>query len=60
VQKSPQRARCYNNLGFAYELEERYHEARKAYADAWNLDNDYEFAKNNLERIDAILKGSNP
>jgi protein O-mannosyl-transferase len=60
VRKSPKRARCYNNLGFAYELEERYHEARKAYADAWNLDNDYEFAKNNLERIDAILKGSNP
>jgi protein O-mannosyl-transferase len=60
VQKSPKRARCYNNLGFAYELEGRYKEAKKAYEDAWNLDHDYEFAKNNLERIDAILKDLNP
>jgi protein O-mannosyl-transferase len=60
VQKSPKRARCYNNLGFAYELEGRYHEAKEAYSDAWNLDRDYEFAKNNLERIDAKLKDMHP
>jgi len=57
VHKSPNRARCYNNLGYAYELEGRYKEAKMAYMDAWNLDHDYTFAKNNLTRIEGILEG---
>lgn len=58
IQKSPNKARCYNNLGYAYELEGRYGDAKTAYADAWNLDHDYDFAKNNLTRIEKILEGN--
>jgi protein O-mannosyl-transferase len=58
VQKSPKRARCYNNLGYAYELEGRYKEAKRAYMDASNIDPEYTFAKNNIARIDKILEGN--
>jgi protein O-mannosyl-transferase len=58
IRKSPNKARCYNNLGYAYELEERYKEAKTAYQNAWNLDHDYDFAKNNLTRIEKILEGN--
>jgi protein O-mannosyl-transferase len=58
IQKSPNKARCYNNLGYAYELEERYSDAKTAYENAWKLDNDYDFAKNNLTRIKKILEGN--
>ena len=58
IQKSPNKARCYNNLGYAYELEERYRNAKTAYENAWKLDKDYDFAKNNLTRVEKILEGN--
>jgi len=56
VLKSTSKARCYNNLGFAYELERRYKDAREAYARASALDPDFKLAENNLRKMEAILK----
>ena len=58
VRKSPEKARCYNNLGYAYELDERYEEASKAYMKALELNPDYNFPKNNLKKIDAVLNNN--
>jgi protein O-mannosyl-transferase len=55
---SPEKARCYNNLGFAYELKERYEEAKDAYGHASALDPDFKLAKNNLRKMEAILEGN--
>jgi tetratricopeptide (TPR) repeat protein len=57
VLQSPEKARCYNNLGFAYELEGRYQEAKDAYGRAAELDPDFKLAKNNLRKMEAILEG---
>jgi Flp pilus assembly protein TadD len=56
VLKSPNKARCYNNLGYAYELEHRYEEAKKAYMRASALDPDFKLAKNNLRKVESILE----
>jgi tetratricopeptide (TPR) repeat protein len=56
VLKSPNKARCYNNLGFAYELEGRYREAKEAYICASDLDPDFILAKNNLRKVESILE----
>lgn len=58
VMKSPAKARCYNNLGFAYELEGIYEDARDAYAHASGLDPFFKQSQINLRRVEAILKGN--
>lgn len=59
VLKSPNKARCFNNLGFAYELEGRYKEAKDAYERATVLDPYFKLALNNLRKIDEILEEKN-
>jgi hypothetical protein len=59
VLKSPNKARCFNNLGFAYELEGRYKEAKDAYGRAADIDPDFKLAKNNLRKVEAIMEGEN-
>ncbi len=56
VLKSPNKARCFNNLGFAYELEGRYKEAKDAYGRAVDMDPDFRLAKNNLKKMEAFLE----
>jgi hypothetical protein len=58
VMQSPEKARCHNNLGFAYELEGRYEEAKDEYRYASDLDSDFKLAKNNLRKMEAILEGN--
>jgi len=57
VLQSLGKARCYNNLGFAYELEGRYQEARNAYEQAFILDPDFVLAKNNLDKMESLMEG---
>jgi len=45
---SPDKARIFNNLGFAYYLAGRSDDARKAYTRALDLDPDFILARNNL------------
>lgn len=40
-EKSPSKARVYNNLGYAYFLDRRYEDARNAYLTALSLKPDY-------------------
>jgi protein O-mannosyl-transferase len=54
VKNSPNKARCYNNLGYAYELEGRYVEAKTAYTRASQIDPDFDLAKNNLKKVEAL------
>jgi protein O-mannosyl-transferase len=58
VLQSPEKARCYNNLGFAFELEGRYQEAKDAYGHASALDPDFILARNNLLKMEAVLEGN--
>ena len=51
VSKSPNKARAYNNLGYAYSLAGRDDEAGIAYREALRLDPDYGKAANNLVRL---------
>jgi len=56
ILRSPNKARCYNNLGFAYALEGRYEKAKEAYMRASDLDPDFRLAKNNLRKVESILE----
>lgn len=51
ARKSPQKARVYNNLGYAYTLEGRYEEAKEAYLKALVLKPDYKLARDNLSEL---------
>jgi tetratricopeptide (TPR) repeat protein len=51
VRKSPQSARAWNNLGFAYQQEERTDEARAAYEHALALDPEHIRARINLRGL---------
>lgn len=57
VKKSPHKARVYNNLGYALFLAGRYGEARQAYEVALRIKPDFALARNNLDSVEAILKG---
>jgi tetratricopeptide (TPR) repeat protein len=50
--KSPNKARIYNNLGYAYYIAGRSGEAKNAYLRALELDPDFILAKNNLSLIE--------
>lgn len=49
--KSPQKARIYNNLGYAYYLAGRFEEAESAYLIALRLKPNYVLARNNLTSL---------
>lgn len=51
ARNSPQKARCFNNLGCAYELAQRPGDAARAYRKALRLDPWHENAAANLERL---------
>lgn len=51
VKKSPEKARVYNNLGYAYALSGMDEKAKNAYLTALSLKPDYQIAKNNLEQL---------
>jgi len=55
AQKSPHKARVYNNLGYALFLGGRYGEAREAYTVALRIKPDWALARNNLAAVEAIL-----
>ena len=55
--KSPAKARVYNNLGYAYGLEGRVEESRKAYLTAIRLDPGFTRARNNLDLVDVLSGG---
>lgn len=52
VAKSPNKARAWNNLGFAYQLEDRKNDAVRAYCTAIGLNPGHVKAHNNLARLD--------
>jgi hypothetical protein len=54
--KSPQKARVYNNLGYAYFLAGRHEEAREAYTTALRLDPRFELAGNNLAALSSARR----
>jgi tetratricopeptide (TPR) repeat protein len=49
--KSPYKARVHNNLGYAYYLDGRVSDAKKAYLTALRLNPDYRQARNNLKSL---------
>jgi tetratricopeptide (TPR) repeat protein len=49
--QSPQKARVWNNLGFAYALEGRSDDAAKAFRRALSIDPDFIKARNNLDAL---------
>jgi len=51
VRKSPNKARVYNNLGYAYFIAGRYEDARRAYIRALEIDSNFTLARNNLEML---------
>ena len=53
AQKSPDKARVFNNLGYVYQLAGRHEEARLAYLRALALQPEFTRAANNLERLEA-------
>lgn len=55
--KSPQKARVYNNLGYAYALDGRYNDAKESYLRAIALEPDYQLPRKNLSKI---LKDGKP
>lgn len=60
VSKSPNKARAYNNLGYAYSLAGRDGDAGNAYREALRLDPDYGKAANNLIRLRESEMGKDP
>lgn len=52
VAKSPNKARAWNNLGFAYQLDGRKDDAVRAYCMAIRLNPEHVKARNNLARLD--------
>jgi tetratricopeptide (TPR) repeat protein len=56
VRKSPQKARPYNNLGYAFFLAGRYDEAREAYTVALRIKPDWTLPRNNLTNVEIALK----
>lgn len=53
AQKSPDKARVFNNLGYVYQLAGHKEEARQAYLRALALQPEFTRAANNLERLEA-------
>lgn len=51
VKKSPNKARAWNNLGFAYHMDGRREDAVRAYCTALRLNPEHIKAYNNLERL---------
>lgn len=51
VRHSPNKARPYNNLGYAYFLSDRYAEAAQAYHHALSIDPEFWRAEKNLARL---------
>lgn len=49
VRKSPDKARGYNNLGYAYFLAGRYDDAKRAYMRSLEINPNFTLARNNLE-----------
>jgi len=49
--KSPQKARVFNNLGYAYTMAGRYKDAEDAYLKAISLKPDYKLPQNNLKEL---------
>lgn len=56
VAKSPGKARAWNNLGFAYQLDGRKDEAVHAYCTAIRLNPEHVKAHNNLARLDSTCE----
>lgn len=56
VQKSPHKARVYNNLGYAFFLAGRYGEAREACTVALRIRPDWALPRNNLTTVETALK----
>lgn len=56
VAKSPSKARAWNNLGFAYQLEDRKDDAVHAYCTAIRLNPGHVKAHNNLARLDGVCE----
>ncbi|MCX5815914.1 MAG: tetratricopeptide repeat protein [Proteobacteria bacterium] len=52
ARKSPQKARVFNNLGYAYCLAGQYDKAKEAYNKALQIDPDFEIVRNNLSWIE--------
>ncbi len=59
VQKSPHKARGYNNLGYAYQLAGRNQNAAWAYRRALHCDPDYVKASSNLGALPVVNGGKN-
>ena len=51
VRLSPEKARAYNNLGYAYQLAGKREKAIASYNEALRLDEGYRLAKRNLEAL---------
>jgi len=56
VQKSPHKARVYNNLGYAFFLAGRYGEAREAYTVALRIRPDWALPRKNLTTVETAMK----
>lgn len=56
ARKSPQKARVYNNLGYAYALAGRYKDAKESYLRAIALKPDYQLPRENLSEL--LKKGN--
>lgn len=56
AKKSPNKARVYNNLGYAYFIVKRFSEAERAYMKALEINPNYKLAQENLERLRYRLK----
>jgi protein O-mannosyl-transferase len=55
--KSPGKPRVHNNLGWVYQQEGRYGDAREAYLRALRIDADYWRARINLQMLDPVDRG---
>ena len=53
VRKSPEKARTWNNLGYAYDQAGRFHDAETAYLRALRIDPGYGLARGNLKALKA-------
>lgn len=58
VQRSPNKARVHNNLGFAYEQAGRTEEAKRAYERALQIDSQDERARSNLNALQQSMESN--